>query len=683
MHDDHLIDGSRPIAVTAQVDNWTSVAATMTDVDADGTLAVGLPASGWERQTLIGAGTLTLGGALAAPLVVSLASSDTTELSVPATVTIPAGQTTATFTVALLDNGRRTGPLSETVTATAGGTPDGLFSGSATMVVDDGDVDHYGFAVIGSPEAADTPFAVTATAYDVLGNPVLTYYGAAALTATGQSGPLGISPTSVNFASGVWTGTVTIGAVDPAVTLQLSDGSGRAATSNTFTVKPQVEVAATTPAPNGVFSLPGPLGYNVNFSEPVAPSSVTAGSLLLSGIPGATVTGVTLSNGDTTAVYTLNLPVPGTLAASIAAGAVTDQYGLPNAAFSASYTVNVGTMAFPLPLAAFAPAGSLIYSGSGAGTDRAGRRYERLHDQPGRRRNAHGLGAAGKRAATDGGGVRSERCIAGQCRVERRRRRRPAPNRDGCHGRPLHRHRRGGRLDHRGLHALALPEHGVGAGCVRRCNGQHFRHGPGPHRLVRAPRHAGPGRRRGGPRDGGRRRRTRILLVHRGGRRHRHARPDRPCGRDLEPGTVRQQRHPPGHRRRRSDQPCRRHQRFHHLRRRHLLRLRHRHERRRIQSAGVPRRGFRRAAKRLARRRPEHRWPTGGARRDCPRRHAAHSQFHVGRLVEQRRRPYGFELQLYCRPIYRQRRTVSVPQLLRFRPDGGEPTDRRGGARHL
>ena len=54
----------------------------------------------------------------------------------------------------------------------------------------------------------------------------------------------------------------------------------------------------------------------------------------------------------------------GSLTTSIAAGAVTDQYGFPNVAFSATYSVDVGTVAFPLPLIAENPLGSMIYSGS-------------------------------------------------------------------------------------------------------------------------------------------------------------------------------------------------------------------------------------------------------------------------------------------------------------------------------
>ena len=131
-----MIDGNRPITVTAQMDTWTPGAATMTDIDDDGTLAVSLPASGWEGQTLTGAGTLTLGGTLSTPLTVALVSNDPSRLSVPATVTIPANHPTATFTVTLLNPGLHTGPVTDGITATAT-TPYSTVSGSTTMVVDD------------------------------------------------------------------------------------------------------------------------------------------------------------------------------------------------------------------------------------------------------------------------------------------------------------------------------------------------------------------------------------------------------------------------------------------------------------------------------------------------------------------------------------------------------------------
>ncbi len=363
MVDDHVIQGDRPISVTAQMDNWTSGSATLTDLEDDAALTVTLPTSGWEGQTLANAGTVQLGGILPTSLTVSLASSDPTELSVPSTVTIPAGQRTATFNVTLLDNGLRTGPLSEQVTATAAG----VTGGSATMLVNDSDVDHYGFTTISSPKLTATAFSVTVRAYDYLNNVITVYNGSAALSGSGSGGALSVSPTSVTFASGAWTGNVTVNAVDPAVTLQVNNGAGLVGTSNAFVVKGRVQVATTSPAPSGVFTLPGPLTYDVTFSEPITPSSLTTSDLVLSGVTGATVTGVTVLTGNTTARFTLNVPAEGTLSTSIAAGTVTDQYGYPNAAFSASYSVDVGTMAFPVPLTSVAPVGSLIYSGSTPG----------------------------------------------------------------------------------------------------------------------------------------------------------------------------------------------------------------------------------------------------------------------------------------------------------------------------
>ena len=81
--------------------------------------------------------------------------------------------------------------------------------------------------------------------------------------------------------------------------------------------------------------------YDVNFNEPVDPNSVSTGSLHLSGIA-ATVTNVQLMNNNMTAEFTINFTavIGGTLTANIPAGAITDQFGNPNAAFSGDYQYN-------------------------------------------------------------------------------------------------------------------------------------------------------------------------------------------------------------------------------------------------------------------------------------------------------------------------------------------------------
>src|SRR4029450_1955565 len=81
---------------------------------------------------------------------------------------------------------------------------------------------------------------------------------------------------------------------------------------------------------------------DVNFNEPVAPASVQTSDLTVTGNSGPTVTAVSVINGNTTAHFTLHMNSGTELTASIAAGAITDQFGNPGAAFSGNYTVEGG-----------------------------------------------------------------------------------------------------------------------------------------------------------------------------------------------------------------------------------------------------------------------------------------------------------------------------------------------------
>jgi hypothetical protein len=103
-----------------------------------------------------------------------------------------------------------------------------------------------------------------------------------------------------------------------------------------------LKVIWTTPLVGGTFSPPAPgtYSYDVNFGQPVDPASVQPTDLTLSGIQGATVTGVNVINDNFTTEFTLDIPTGGGLTASIPAGAITDQFGQPNVAFSGHYTVS-------------------------------------------------------------------------------------------------------------------------------------------------------------------------------------------------------------------------------------------------------------------------------------------------------------------------------------------------------
>src|SRR5438132_1272006 len=102
-----------------------------------------------------------------------------------------------------------------------------------------------------------------------------------------------------------------------------------------------LQVTTTVPPVGGTFSPPAPNNYqyDVNFNEPVDPNSVQTGDLTVTGNSGPSVTAVSVINGNTTARFTLHMDFGGDLTASIAAGAITDQFGNPGAAFSGDYTV--------------------------------------------------------------------------------------------------------------------------------------------------------------------------------------------------------------------------------------------------------------------------------------------------------------------------------------------------------
>ncbi len=103
----------------------------------------------------------------------------------------------------------------------------------------------------------------------------------------------------------------------------------------------QLAVTDTDPPVGGTFTPPAPgsYTYDVNWNVPVDPSSVATTDLQLSGNAGGSVTNVQVVNSDMTTRFTLSISFGGSLTAHIAAGAITDTDGNPNADFSGDYTV--------------------------------------------------------------------------------------------------------------------------------------------------------------------------------------------------------------------------------------------------------------------------------------------------------------------------------------------------------
>ncbi len=101
-------------------------------------------------------GVVTRNGSTASPLVVTVASSDTTELTAPATVTIPAGQLSTTFELTPMRDQQVDGPQSVTVSVSATGYTTAL--GSAVVL----DVDQP--ALLLTIDASSLTEGTTATA---------------------------------------------------------------------------------------------------------------------------------------------------------------------------------------------------------------------------------------------------------------------------------------------------------------------------------------------------------------------------------------------------------------------------------------------------------------------------------------------------------------------------------------
>ncbi len=127
--DESEIDGAQSVTLTASVTNWTGGVLAITVIDnepAQVDLLLNL-AQAWENDgVLLGAGEVLLSGTLPTNLVVTLFSSDTSELIVPPTVTVLAGQMFASFNLTLVDDALLDGAQNVLLTAAAPGFASGL-----------------------------------------------------------------------------------------------------------------------------------------------------------------------------------------------------------------------------------------------------------------------------------------------------------------------------------------------------------------------------------------------------------------------------------------------------------------------------------------------------------------------------------------------------------------------------
>ena len=228
---DTRIDGTQSTTISATVAGWTGASGTVDVLDNESlNLTVTAPVSVTEGGT--GSGSVSLSGTLTTALTVNL-SSNQAKLTVPATVTIPAGATSASFTATAPNDTLAQANVTTTITASAAGFTNG--SGNTTVI--DNDVSNFGFATITSPKTLASPFSITITARNVSGGTLTGFTGTVNLSGAGASGAISMSPTvTTAFTAGVWTGNITINTSTTNIVLTANDGAGRTGTSNSFTV---------------------------------------------------------------------------------------------------------------------------------------------------------------------------------------------------------------------------------------------------------------------------------------------------------------------------------------------------------------------------------------------------------------------------------------------------------------
>lgn len=115
--DDVELDGTQIAQLTAAAPNYSSATATLNIFDNEtATLSLAIPATVTEGSAPV-QGTVSASAAPTASISVNLSSSDTTEILVPASVVIPAGQTSTVFSVSIVNDTQIDGAQTVAVTA--------------------------------------------------------------------------------------------------------------------------------------------------------------------------------------------------------------------------------------------------------------------------------------------------------------------------------------------------------------------------------------------------------------------------------------------------------------------------------------------------------------------------------------------------------------------------------------
>lgn len=231
--DNAVAEGTQTVTLSASVPGWVSSNAVTQLVD-DDTPSILLTGPNFTREgdsSMVL--TATVNTVQVSDRVLSLTNSDATQLGVPTSVTIPAGQAQVQFSMTGVDDELRDGSQQVLVTASAVG----YASATRTVTVADNDVDHYTFGPISSTQKRNKPFTVSLTAFDIHGEVIGNHRGGVTFSTDSATGAVPFSVASwTDFSQGVATVSLEVSATTPSMTVIATDAQGRTGTSPAFAV---------------------------------------------------------------------------------------------------------------------------------------------------------------------------------------------------------------------------------------------------------------------------------------------------------------------------------------------------------------------------------------------------------------------------------------------------------------
>ncbi len=240
--DDSVVDGTQTVTITASSSGFTSstqsISVTDDDVEQTPELSLSIIPTTFSEGDGDGAGfgTVTRSGATDEDLVVVLSSSDVASATVPASVTIPAGQTSADFDINIIDDNVADGAVTVTITATASG----LTTDTVQITVSDDESSTNLFLQITPDEIAENAGSNAATGEITRTGGI---DGDLVVNVTSSNPSLITVPASVTIVAGEDTATFPISVIDNStfdsqsrpVTISLSSGN-LTSTSSVITV---------------------------------------------------------------------------------------------------------------------------------------------------------------------------------------------------------------------------------------------------------------------------------------------------------------------------------------------------------------------------------------------------------------------------------------------------------------